>query len=582
MPGIFGIIGNTSQAKNLEKSHSYRNIYHIQSIHPQPDCFLGVSAFNFMDSSILQNESLLIGLNGEYYTDDSAVTSSRKKIKQLYQKYGRQFIKHIDGIFNIFIYDRQQNRLLIFNDWSGSQFLFYYHGTDRFVFAEELKAILKLMERKNLDKKAIAEQFIFSHPLFDKTLIKEVKILSPGAILEYHNRQLRITRYFDLKENLKFHSNRNKEKYVEKLYSIFEKVTNKYLHKPGISLPLTGGIDSRLLLHFMLKRNYPLTDIYTTGTTNSQDVKIARDICKAYHLPHRRQYATSAELKPLFYANYIFNDGFLPQRKLNRFRKDIWDNNCYYLILYLYNDAVFGEPFTPRSQKYFGRQPITSAIAHKIFQRFVKMPESSFQNLFIGFYEKYYTRIKEKLIDYLMSLEALPSISIFDYFNWYQHTRRWNNVGKASGSYIRELVPSQSRQVVLFAFNLPPELRYWRYLLRETVKIKCPRLARFPRECTGLPLHYPEYMQMTARGYKKFIQDKFSRDEINTRVLNHYREYVRAEIEAVLFSKSLKSREILDPKFVAKIWKDLLNGKNNAYLIHNIVNLEIFLQHFFD
>jgi asparagine synthase (glutamine-hydrolysing) len=583
MAGIFGIIGDISKSESFEKKLLHLENYKSNSIRVNEKTFLGLTALNFMNSDILEKENLIIALNGEFYTDKTDATSSLKTIFNLYKEFGKDFIHKIDGIFNILIFDKIKNKLLIFNDWAGNHNLFYYFNGKNFIFSTETKGILKIIDKKTVDRKAIVEQVMFSHLLFDKTLVKEIKLLNPASILEFQNGKLKIENYYDLKNHYKIEKNKPETYYIEKLYDLFEKPTKKYLYKKDISLPLTGGIDSRFLLHFMLKYNYNFTDIYTLiyHTSHLEDVKIGKRICKKLDLPHREEKISFKYFKKYFFKNYQTFEGFLPSIFYGAGHQTIREHNCNYIIQYPFNNTTYGDRFSPNTKNFLGNFELSDRIKEKIFENFLRCPKSVIQTLFKENYCKF-DEIRSDIFDYFETLKDFPSIFVFDIFAWYQHCRRWSNIGGTLGQLIGRICPSQDRQLTTFAFNIPPELRYWGYILKEIIRRKSPDLARFSRDDTGVPISWNENIQMFFKAYRKFIKPKFTKVDKSRSFWGFYRYFAKTEIESIIFSKSLENRNIFDIDFVKQLWNEHLNGKDNSYLIHNIVNIELFYRNLID
>src|SRR6185437_13062826 len=60
-----------------------------------------------------------------------------------YMRWGADCLTRLRGMFTIVIWDRQERELFIARDRLGVKPLYYYHQEDRFVFASEIRAVLK-------------------------------------------------------------------------------------------------------------------------------------------------------------------------------------------------------------------------------------------------------------------------------------------------------------------------------------------------------------------------------------------------------------------------------------------------------
>ena len=355
------------------------------------------------------------------------------------------------------------------------------------------------------------------------------------------------------------------------------------MHKKDISLPLTGGMDSRLLLHFMMKHNYNFTDIYTLNFTNNhiEDAEIAKKICSKLNLPYRSERISFDDSKKDFFKNYKVYEGFLPPIIYGSGHQKTIENNCNYIIQYPSINMTLGDLFTPNTKNFIGDFKLNDFIKNALFTKFVKIPKPTIQKLFKESYWKF-ENIKRDIFSYFENFRDFPSLFIFDYFGWYQHCRRWANIGGGIGQFIGRITPSQDKELTEFCFNLPVESKYWQYIHKTMFKTKCPELAKFPREGTGVPISWNENIQMFFKAYRKFIKTKFAKVDKSKSLWAFYRYYVKAEIESIIFSKTLEDRNIFNIDFVKQLWNEHLQGKNNSYLIHSIVNVEMFYRNFID
>lgn len=581
MAGIYGFVGDTSHQKIIESTLMHQKRYVSNSRTVNDDTCIGIVDFSFKNTEILEKDDYVISLNGEFYTEKTKVNSSLEFIHNLYLEYGDDFVTQIDGIFNISIYNKKKKQFKIFNDWAGNHNLFYYQQSDCFFYATEIKAILKIAQYKTFNKKAAVSQFMFSHILFEDTLVNEIKLLPPGSILSFENSTLTVKKYYDLKNAYKPFKLSNEKNDIDKLYSLFENCTNKFLDKRDISLPLTGGMDSRLLLHFMLKIGYDFRDIYTSKSSLLADPKIAKKICDDLGLKHRINKTDFSEHVDLFLYNYIVNEGFLPSNLFPRANEKIFQNNCNYIIQYPSANMTFGDLYTPNTKDFIGAYRLNDKIISKIIAKFVKMSEMTFNSIFNKEYW-FFNEIQDEIREYLNKISEFNSLYVFDYFAWYQHCRRWSNIGGMNGKFIGRVAPSQDRKLVEFSFNMPVKYHYWQYIHKKMFKIKCPELAKYPREGTGVPLSWPNWLQLIMKAInKKLLPEKYSIDKL-VHPETYYRNYVNDKIEQLINSSSLAERGIFKVDELKKIFHEHQSGENYWYIIHNIMNLEIFLKEYLD
>jgi asparagine synthase (glutamine-hydrolysing) len=181
-------------------------------------------------------------------------------ILKMYQAYGDDFAKRLNGMFAIAIYDRRQGvgheRLILIRDPLGIKPLLYWHQDNRWVFASELKAILAsgLIE-KQIDHEAIRQLLIKGSIPQPLTIIKGVQILLPGHRLVIEKGQGKIDRYwnFDLSQQTRLANQSYPELVCELRQKLEQVVERQKVSDVPIGAFLSGGIDSTVLVALMAK-----------------------------------------------------------------------------------------------------------------------------------------------------------------------------------------------------------------------------------------------------------------------------------------------------------------------------------------
>src|SRR5262245_2575180 len=124
-------------------------------------------------------------------------------IKALYQTYGSEFPSRLKGSFCVVVLDATLKRLVLVNDYLGSYSLYWFGGPKRFVFAGELKAILRDPEATfRLNPAATADYLNFGFLFGNKTLASNVKLLPPSSTLTYcwEDGEWKLESYASIKE----------------------------------------------------------------------------------------------------------------------------------------------------------------------------------------------------------------------------------------------------------------------------------------------------------------------------------------------------------------------------------------------
>jgi asparagine synthase (glutamine-hydrolysing) len=159
-----------------------------------------------------------------------------------YEEYKEKILEKLNGMFAFAIYDKKNNTLFIARDRLGIKPLYYYYKDKKFIFASEIKAILKHEIKRIPNYDSITEYLTFQNILDDKTFFQGIRLLLPGHYLTLINNNLEIKEYWKPKFNYK------KRTYGE-LLKEFRKILTKSVKRHMISdvevgSYLSGGFDS--------------------------------------------------------------------------------------------------------------------------------------------------------------------------------------------------------------------------------------------------------------------------------------------------------------------------------------------------
>lgn len=159
--------------------------------------------------------TLVIVYNGEIYNfrelrrelerlGRSFVSSSDTEvILRLYEQEGESMVRRLNGIFAFAIYNRKDGTLFCARDPVGVKPLYYTVGSEGFMFASEIKALLSAGTAAAMNKDAIGEYLIFHCTAGERTLFRHIHRLLPGHTLtvKKSSSAVRIQRYWSLFQN---------------------------------------------------------------------------------------------------------------------------------------------------------------------------------------------------------------------------------------------------------------------------------------------------------------------------------------------------------------------------------------------
>ncbi len=163
-----------------------------------------------------------------------------------YLAYGWDFIRQLNGIFAIALYDSRKDTLLLARDHLGVKPLFYQKTEDAFVFASEPKALFAYGVRPRLNEESWGEVLGLGpartpgHGVF--TDMKEVL---PGHFLLFSQEGVRDCCYWEL------HAAPHEDTYQKTIetvsYLVTDSVSRQMVSDVPICTFLSGGLDSSLV-----------------------------------------------------------------------------------------------------------------------------------------------------------------------------------------------------------------------------------------------------------------------------------------------------------------------------------------------
>ncbi len=112
-------------------------------------------------------------------------SSDAEVVPALYHHFGRDFMRHIRGMFALAVFDEERKRLLLGRDRFGIKPLFYSTGTTDVFFASELNALRRFPSvSRGTDAQAVHDFLALGFVPPPLTVFTGVRALEPGTTLE--------------------------------------------------------------------------------------------------------------------------------------------------------------------------------------------------------------------------------------------------------------------------------------------------------------------------------------------------------------------------------------------------------------
>jgi asparagine synthase (glutamine-hydrolysing) len=573
-----------------------------------------------------EDQSVLIVMDGEVFDyasekkrleslgHDFKIGNDSEFCLHLFEQYGLRSFERLNGAFVIVIYDTKRQEIIVANDRHGLIPLYYAKNGERHIFASEVKAILEDKTFiKEVDEKSVADFFAFGRIFGNKTLLKGIRLVTPGSVMVWSGGKISEEKYWDFSFQEDCRHALSEEHYVNTLVSLFKKgvdVRTRDEHRFGVFL--SGGMDSRTTVGAFDKACYPLRT-FTYGIEGGDEARIAEKVAGQLKTEHEFTELKGDYLVSLAEKGVYLTDGML---------------NC----IHFYWLSVLPEVRKKVDVMFHGLGLdilLSTVMSHSMFAHFFgggsglllerhlsKAKEGEFSELLYRFFnslvseeamplffsKRYYQKIKgcprQSLEEQLSMVKEKDPVDKLDSF-WLRLFGRYNLSRVILRNYCEERVPSMDNDFFEFALRVPVRFRfrYQELYFRFLAKL-APDLARIPYERTGvapimpIPAHRISFL---IRGAYKFLARKLkarTRGLILFPVKMGYPDLgesirtdgnLRSFFENTLLDKKTLEREYFNSGFVTQIVKDHMSGKKDwSMLLCALLTFELWHRLFID
>lgn len=256
-----------------------------------------------------KDKSLCIVFNGEIYNFlevkkllnskyQFKSTSDTEVILYAYEEWGVKCLEKLSGMFSFVIYDRKKDLLFGARDRLGQKPLKYYFNNGKFVFASEIKAILKLLDTKpDIDEVAIDNFLTLQYVPAPATGFKNIYKLPAGHYFIFKEGKISINKYWSLNFSKKL--DLSNEKWQELIFTEIKKAVKSHLISDvPVGALLSGGLDSSIIVALMSLNSSTKINTFSIGFENDQfdESPYAKVVSKLYKTNHTQLKVTSTDL----------------------------------------------------------------------------------------------------------------------------------------------------------------------------------------------------------------------------------------------------------------------------------------------
>jgi asparagine synthase (glutamine-hydrolysing) len=244
--GVYVAEGATAAASSVAIGNNRLSIIDLSPAGHQPMCnedatvwvVYNGETYNFAE---LRRELLNDGHQFKSHTDTEVLV-------HLYEKYGADMVKRLNGMFAFAIWDTKSQELLIFRDRMGIKPLYYTKVGSRLYFASEIKALLVCEEiAAEVDPNSLCQYLAYLYVPNPDSLFKGIFKLPPGHSLHWRNGEISVDCYWDLSYGDYFSD--SEEALAQRFRELLVGATRRQLISDvPVGFFLSGGLDSSTLV----------------------------------------------------------------------------------------------------------------------------------------------------------------------------------------------------------------------------------------------------------------------------------------------------------------------------------------------
>ena len=244
------------------------------------------------------HDKYTIVFNGEIYNHNelrkqfnlSAHTSSdTETLLLLYERFGPDFLQHLDGMFAFVIHDKIKNELFVARDRAGKKPFYFYSDKDKFAFASELNGLKSILALE-VNNNALYHYLRLGSLYRQYTPYKNVQELKAGTYMTINCSSLEIkeTNWWNVHDFYSKKSSDSFEEALQKTDDFLHLAIKRRLESSDLEVGsfLSGGIDSGLVTAIASGYHHSLKTFTVSFDGEYDEAPLARLVAAQYGTDH--------------------------------------------------------------------------------------------------------------------------------------------------------------------------------------------------------------------------------------------------------------------------------------------------------
>jgi len=256
---------------------------------------------------------------GHSFTSDS----DTEVVVKAYEQWGMNCLREFVGMFALAIWDARKKTLFLARDRAGVKPLYYYRGGGLFLFASELKSIMKHPGfSRRISRHGLFLFLRYNYVRSPHTIFEDTFKLEPGHYISVRNGEVTKHKYWNIADyyNMPLLAG-SEEEITEELEGILvDSFKYRLVSDVPVGLFLSGGIDSSLVAALLQKNLSTPVKTFTIGFSEKKhnEAHHAKKIAEYLGTDHTEHYISQDEALeivpklPLIYDEPFSDNSVIP------------------------------------------------------------------------------------------------------------------------------------------------------------------------------------------------------------------------------------------------------------------------------
>lgn len=425
-------------------------------------------------------------------------SSDAEVVLTLFEEYGFDSVKYLDGMFAFAIYNMRSQKLFLARDRTGEKPLYYTWFHDTLFFASEIKAFWNIPGfSPELSKKGVFNYFQFTQAPAPFTTYEGIYKLMPAYYMVIDTNDSAVLKPywqidFSVKTDLSFNAAKEKLEIILK-----ESIKRAMVSDVPVGALLSGGVDSSTIVGMMSELSENVIKTFTIGRVSKgglQDPEFgrAKRIATKYGTDHHVVEYKETSFSDFCYALKFYDEPVgifdsIQQLYLNRYIKD----HAKVILSGTAADTILAEavifPHTRKRYAFSQWQLNNNHGSKKKIERILADIQNMMQ------FDQAKAFMSETMIEFSKNYDAMDYLAAYfefgnysdmwgaelfvEFFIYFSHISTFNdNIGMTNGVQVR--APFVDRYLLEYSATLPESYiiklvngqREQKYILKEIAK----------------------------------------------------------------------------------------------------------------